>query len=134
MTLFLSMMCSVWLLLVNVPPAHSHEPQCLVPVERVIDGDTFVIGTLTVFGPDVVPVVMSTSIRLMRVDTPERGQPQYQEAKNMLTAFVQHDVHLEIIGRDNFGRWLSEVFICDSDGALHNVNDALIKEGWKWNR
>jgi micrococcal nuclease len=115
-------------------PGMAHDPQCLIQAERVIDGDTFVISTLTLFGPDIIPVALPTSIRLVRVDTPERGQPEYKEAKDFLTALIEGGVYLEVIARDSFGRWLAEVYICDNDNKKYNVNDRLINEGWVYRR
>ena len=115
-------------------PGMAHDAKCLIQAERVIDGDTFVISTLTLFGPDIIPVAVPTSIRWVRVDTPERGQPEYQEAKDYLSALIADGVYLEILARDSFGRWLAEVYICDSEDQKFNVNDRLINEGWVYRR
>lgn len=69
-------------------------------VERVIDGDTFVVrydGELT-------------SVRIYGIDTPERGEPGFAEAKAALeTQILGRTVRLSFPSqrkRDNFGRLL----------------------------
>lgn len=89
---------------------------------RVVDGDT--IDVMLDLG---FQTHCSQRLRLLRVDTPERGQPGHHEA----TAITGHllDTAAEIVVRtvkkDSFGRWLAEVW---ADGA--SVNDALIARGW----
>lgn len=83
-------------------------------VTKVIDGDTVVIeGGYT--------------IRLLGIDSDERGYPCYQEAKNRLESLVLgKEVNLE---KDNenkgkYGRYLRYIFL---NGT--NVNVKLLKEG-----
>ena len=69
-------------------------------VLRVIDGDTFVVHY------DGEP----TSVRIYGIDTPERGEPGYQEATDKLRAEIGGQrVILSFPAkrkRDNFGRLL----------------------------
>jgi endonuclease YncB( thermonuclease family) len=74
-------------------------------VVRIIDGDTFVVrydGELT-------------SVRIWGIDTPERGEPGYQEATDKLrTEIGGQRVRLAFPGkrkRDNFGRLLCEYVV-----------------------
>lgn len=114
-------------------PALAHEPTCTVPAIRVIDGDTFKIREVTIFGPGHLPIVSTTSVRLLRVDTPERGEADYQRAKQMLETLVSKGVALEVTKRDSFGRWLAEVYLCrhaETGIVRQSINDILIAEGW----
>ncbi len=85
-----------------------------VLVERVIDGDTFAIE--------------NTSVRLLGINTPERGEPYYQEAKEFLENLVLNKtVRLEF-GKDKtdkYDRTLAYVYI-----NRENVNLKLIEEGF----
>jgi micrococcal nuclease len=66
-------------------------------VSRVIDGDTIE----TELG----------KIRLLGINTPEKKQPYYQEAKNFLINQIQgNQVQLELHGKDKYGRYLGYVF------------------------
>jgi endonuclease YncB( thermonuclease family) len=74
-------------------------------VLRIIDGDTFVVhydGELT-------------SVRIWGIDTPERGEPGYQEATDTLRDKIDGQrVRLSFPGkkkRDNFGRLLCEYVV-----------------------
>jgi len=83
-------------------------------VERVIDGDTIVIN--------------GTSVRMLGINTPERGKKYYNEAKEFLeTLVLNRTVKLEY-GKDKFdkyGRKLAYVFV----NSL-NVNLELVKKGY----
>jgi endonuclease YncB( thermonuclease family) len=84
-----------------------------LPVERVIDGDTF----------------QSTNarIRLYGVDTPEQGEPCYEEATERLSELAGDSVKVELGPRqqDRHGRSLFYVF--NTDGQ--SVDEMLVREG-----
>jgi len=86
----------------------------VVFVERVIDGDTIVSG--------------NNSIRLLGINSPERGQEYYEEAKVFLNDLVLNKtVRLEF-GRekkDRYGRILAYVFL---EGE--NIDLKLVEEGF----
>jgi endonuclease YncB( thermonuclease family) len=105
---------------------------CGTPVLRVIDGDTFVISTLTIYSVEPYKAMTELpSVRLLRVDTPEKGQPGFQEARTYLTTLVAGKlVGLAPRGRDSFGRILAEVFLCELKPPSGNVNDLLRAKGW----
>ena len=70
-------------------------------VARVIDGDTFELSN-------------GETVRLLAVDTPERGQRYYGEATDLLERLVLgKEVRLEFADRrrDNYGRLLSYVYV-----------------------
>jgi len=82
-------------------------------VERVIDGDTVVIN--------------GTSIRLLGLNSPEKGEKFYTESRNFLEEKVlEKEVRL-VFGKDKFdlyGRKLAYLFI-----GSYNVNLESVKEG-----
>ena len=71
----------------------------LVYVERIIDGDTIVAGNQT--------------IRLLGMNTPERGEKYYSEAKEFLEGKILENKVLLEFGKDKtdrYGRTLAYVF------------------------
>lgn len=70
------------------------------------------------------------SVAFFRVlDTPERGEPGYDEATEALRQMIGgHIVQLEFKGprkRDNFGRLLCRVWVGDIDVAAE-----MLRSGW----
>ncbi|MBL7156466.1 MAG: thermonuclease family protein [Candidatus Pacebacteria bacterium] len=93
----------------------------LVEVVRVIDGDTLEIDNGSV-------------VRLLGIDSPERDECYYSEAKQALNELVLgENVKLEkdIFGTDNFGRLLRYVFLPEGD-FINDVfvNDYLLEQGF----
>src|SRR5690606_19785995 len=87
-------------------------------VIRIVDGDTI----------EVVLRGNSETVRYVGVDTPERGQPGYNAAKEANRALVGgKTVYLQIdrTDRDAFGRLLRYIFL--EDGTL--VNAQLVADG-----
>ncbi len=83
-------------------------------VERVVDGDTAIIN--------------GNSTRLLGVNTPERGEKYYQEAKSFLEMVALNKTVKLVYGgerRDRYGRVLAYIFI---DGK--SVNKELVDEGY----
>ena len=81
-------------------------------VERVIDGDTFVMDG-------------GERIRLLRIDTPERKEEGFQEAKDYMIARVEgKKVTLIRKGKGYYKRTLAEVYV---NGV--NINDELLTNG-----
>lgn len=82
-------------------------------VSRVIDGDTVVIN--------------GESVRLLGIDTDERGGDCYQDAKKRLEELILNkEVRLESDERDKdrYGRYLRYLFIEEE-----NVNLKMVEEG-----
>lgn len=96
-------------------------------VARVIDGDTL----------DVVCGGTADRVRLLRIDTPERGRPGYRGATAALAGLVLGaEVRLEpetpgVPERDRYGRLLAYVF-----AGGRNVNVEMVRAGWSrfWTR
>jgi micrococcal nuclease len=83
-------------------------------VERVVDGDTLIIN--------------GNSTRLLGVNTPEKGEKYYNEAKTFLEQIVlNRTVRLEYENKkyDQYGRKLAYIFLDEK-----NVNEELIKSGF----
>jgi len=89
---------------------------------RVIDGDTFVADvvmfTLRLVFDFCITVHKVVTLRLYGVDTPEIRTKNKKEKKRglLVKSFVQslleeREVDVIIHKKDNFGRWLAEVFI-----------------------
>jgi len=113
--------------------------QCIVT--RIIDGDT-----LEVFCPQDNPRDVER-VRLIGVQTPERGEKYYYKAGNDLDNLSNYNVNIERFGKDRYGRTLG---IVESSKGCLNVEmrkrypstrydglltkkqrNALIKRGWK---
>lgn len=88
-------------------------------VVGVTDGDTL---TLLVDGHRQVKV------RLTEIDTPERGQPYAEKAKQKLSALVfGREVYVRSSGQDRYGRTLGRVFAGEVD-----VNAEMVRSGAAW--
>lgn len=84
-------------------------------VARVIDGDTLVLNT-------------TEHVRLSGINTPERGECYYKEAKDKLTELVfGKEVLLErdISNRDKYKRLLRYILVNNT-----TANFVLVKEGY----
>ena len=83
-------------------------------VERVIDGDTIVIG--------------NNSIRLLGINSPERGEPYYEQAKQFLEKQILNKTIKLKFGNeryDKYDRLLAYVFLGEK-----NVNIELVEKGF----
>jgi micrococcal nuclease len=84
-----------------------------VIVERVIDGDTIVIEN-------------KTSVRLLGINCPEKGEEYYLEAKEFLEREIDgKNVRIERSGKDKYFRELGYIFV---DGR--NINLELVEKGF----
>ena len=82
-------------------------------VSKIIDGDTI--------------IAEGESVRLLGIDTDEKGQPCYSEAKSRIEELVLNkEVKLEADAEDTdqYGRYLRYIFL---DGK--NINLQLVQEG-----
>lgn len=84
-------------------------------VSRVIDGDTIVI-------------VSGEKVRLIGINTPEKGRPYFEEAKDKLAEVVEGktvELEKDISERDRYGRLLRYIWL---DGAC--VNLEMVRQGF----
>ncbi|MEN9626421.1 MAG: hypothetical protein RL557_749 [archaeon] len=85
-------------------------------VTKIIDGDTIVVD--------------GEHIRLLGIDTSEKGEPCYKEAKDRLADLILNkEVILEkdVKDKDQYKRFLRYVFIDDKERL--NINLQLVAEG-----
>jgi endonuclease YncB( thermonuclease family) len=83
-------------------------------VQRIVDGDTIVANNET--------------IRLLGINTPERGEKYYFEAKEFLEkTILNKTIRLEFVGetQDKYYRTLAYVFLDDK-----NINVEIVKNGF----
>ena len=86
-----------------------------VNVSKVIDGDTIELKT-------------GERVRLLGINTPEMGQPCYEEATNRLKELIEgKQIRLEsdVVDKDQYERLLRHVFI---DNTF--VNLVMVREGY----
>lgn len=85
---------------------------------RVIDGDTLVVK-----GPNEKPI----TIRLYGMDTPERGDTFYKEAKDALSKHVLNkDLRYTVLDTDRFGRSVALIY----ESSDVSINHKLVKQGF----
>jgi len=88
-------------------------------VVDVIDGDTFEIAT-------------GDQVRLICVDSPEKGEEGYKESRDFLLELIfEKEVRLEqdIEDQDTYGRLLRYVYLNTSDGELF-INKEIVQQGY----
>ena len=93
----------------------SINPEREFRVERVIDGDTIVLAG-------------GQTVRYIGIDTPEKGEQHYEEAKEANRRLVEgKDIKLELDEeeKDRYGRTLAYVYV---GGTFVNVQ--LVREGY----
>ncbi len=84
-------------------------------VSRVIDGDTLVLGS-------------GEKVRLLGIDTPERGEFYYKEATERLRELVDKKEIImtkDVSQRDRYGRLLRNIYLGDVW-----INAKMIREGY----
>ncbi|MCK9568247.1 thermonuclease family protein [Candidatus Pacearchaeota archaeon] len=82
-------------------------------VQRVIDGDTIVVGN-------------DTHVRLFGINTPEKGEKYYDEAKKFIEDLILgKTIFIKSFGQDKYYRELGVVFLDDE-----NINSKIIENGF----
>lgn len=82
-----------------------------VTLDRVIDGDT-----LDVIIDVGFRFTTRQRLRLLELDTPERGEPLWREATDQLRALVtDQPLAVTTVKQDSFGRWLAHVAVNGRD-------------------
>ena len=84
-------------------------------VSKVIDGDTITLDN-------------GEKVRLIGIDTPERGECYYKEAKLRLTELVLNkniELEKDITNRDKYKRLLRYIYI-----ENNSINNILVEEGY----
>ncbi len=106
-------------------------------VERVVDGDTVdlrvrrKVGVLGTFDIEATGIIR---VRLVHLDTPEKGEPLFDRATDELSAWIYGwdksvDGGLRVVthGTDAFGRYICDVYAV-ADRAL-TASDYMIRVG-----
>jgi len=90
-------------------------------VVRWVDGDTVDLRLDLGFS-----IYSKQRIRLAGINTPEKNQPNYVEARKKAEelAPVGVGVKLTCHGKDRYGRWIGDVV-----NGVENVNQAILKSG-----
>jgi endonuclease YncB( thermonuclease family) len=87
-------------------------------IMRVVDGDTIITDS-------------GTRIRILGIDTPEKGRPNFQEAKSLMENLVlDKKVHLKCWKKDKYGRDLCWVYLMIRDKHKVDVGSEEIKAGY----
>ncbi|MGR9546514.1 thermonuclease family protein [Priestia megaterium] len=90
-----------------------------IKITRVIDGDT-VVGTMHLLNDEIQ--LHNQHFRLWGVDTPERKEAGFNEATEFTRKLVdEKTVTGKVYGKDAFGRWLTDIFIADSEKTVSEV-------------
>jgi len=90
-------------------------------VTRIIDGDT--IAVVDADGA-------RERVRLYGIDSPERWEPCWRQARDFARAMVGgKKVKLKKKGRGKYGRLLAFVLVEDQDGRLRSLNLELVRAG-----
>jgi len=89
-------------------------------VYNIVDGDTIDVSSVG-------------RIRLADIDTPEQGEPGYDEATNFISSLIyQKTVYIDVDDvhvTDVYGRIVAVVYVYHDDDHLKNVNKALLDSG-----
>jgi micrococcal nuclease len=91
-------------------------------VMEIIDGDTFKMEN-------------GDTIRLICVDSPEKGKEGYEEAKEFLSFLISDkEIRMEkdVSDKDNYGRLLRYIYVNDSDNNNTEifVNKEIVSQGY----
>lgn len=112
----LAVLVGVWLVSACAAATPATDTSGWPRVVEVIDGDTVVLDS-------------GETVRLIGINTPERGQPLYEEARDALVALVLNQpVRLEddVDTYDQYGRRLAYLFL--PDGTF--VNLEMVRQGF----
>ena len=97
-------------------------------VTNVVDGDTMDVIIDIGF-----KLTTKQRIRLLGIDTPERGEPGYVEAGDYLRQYLGKAMFIKTEKADSFGRYLGIFY--DPDTGV-SINDIMLELGFAkpWER
>lgn len=88
------------------------------PIYKVIDGDTF--------------YTKDDRIRIAGLDTPERGEPGYKEARDALARLLSNGkVVIEPVAKDKYARTVAKVYVDGKEVAKTMKAQGYQKKGHK---
>lgn len=88
-------------------------------IVNVVDGDTCDIAIDLGFN-----ITVKLRFRLSYINTPERGQPGWQEATDFLSGYMNTSVVVLSSKLDKYGRYLAEILY---DGV--SINQLMLEKG-----
>ncbi len=101
--------------------------RCLANVLRVVDGDTFAADFDLGWGNWMHEVKgRPNRVRILGLNTPERGQPGYVEAATALTTLLGPQTWVTSERLDSFGRTLGHCTTLDGQ----DVRSLMPQEWW----
>ncbi len=124
--LALSIVMLVSLVFNNSPYAPEYKKVQGVQTESTASADT--LKVLKVVDGDTVELSNGEKIRLIGINTPEKGQPYFKDAKDTLEMLIlEKEVRLEldVSQKDMYGRTLGYLFIGDQF-----INQNMIESGY----
>lgn len=83
-----------------------------VIISRVIDGDTLVTED-------------GITLRLLNINTPEKGKPGYEYSISYLSQFINNSLKIEDLGAEKYGRTLARIY-----NSEDYINLELVKKGY----
>lgn len=105
-------LCLCWT--VSLSPGH---------ITAIVDGDTVKLAAFQVW-PGIA--ASGEIVRVLGVDTPERGQPNFEIASGFTATWLSKGPFtMKACRRDSFGRLLGEI-----TRGEENLATALISAGW----
>ena len=97
-------------------------------ITRGIDGDSVIADIVVIrFDKEEYDSKNGVEIRLPIIDTAERGQPHYQEAKDFTMQFVGQTVQLQIIKKEKYGRVMADVMVM-YEGEEQSLGQLLLQK------
>jgi micrococcal nuclease len=102
------------------PDAPSPAVAAGVTVTRIVDGDTVTLSD-------------GQKVRYLGIDTPEKGQPFYDEAAKLNTELAMNRVVRWELGRepkDRYDRLLAWIFVRSPDGSERLLNEEMVRQGY----
>jgi micrococcal nuclease len=104
-----------------------------VPSETVVTATVATATVAYVIDGDTLALESGERVRLLGIDTPERDECYYREARAYLEAAVSgQTVRLEadVTDRDEYGRLLRHIFQSNGNGVEQHVNYELVAKGF----
>jgi len=92
-------------------------------IYNVVDGDTVDCEIDTGFNG-----FRKERLRLIDIDTPERGHPGFKEALEYLEReYLEIPILINTVKKDSFGRWLAQLWTAD---GIVDINQTMIFLGF----
>jgi endonuclease YncB( thermonuclease family) len=88
------------------PLYYTNAEETQVVNAKAIDGDTIYVRGIG-------------KVRIIGIDTPEKGEPSFESAKSYLQSLLNSgNVKIKTVGKDKYGRTLARVYVNNKDVAI----------------